>query len=457
MSDLLLSPTRREPPYPLVIGGALVERSDGRYIRTETAALIGPVRGGDSAVAGGFVTAVVPPDGQPVIVYPAAAGGGGGGDTDVDATASAQTLPPGSAATATVTEPTPNLFDFLFGIPAGAPGAPGAAGAQGPKGDKGDTGATGATGGSATVPMDAVHVVGAFNEPPFLNGFAAQPTYTVGFRKDPLGKVSISGVIATPVGSGQFAAFILPAAYWPKKDRAFPCQAGIGVTYCYVLTDGSVIVPKGSNYIYLDPMEWDTETVTAMPTGPKGDKGDTGAQGPATVIPLVSALPSSPVDGQEVYYQSSAMGIAGTVWRLRYRAASTHAYKWEYVGGSALDGSADAGASYTTGAAYSPGPALATPQLTVPLAGEYLFEYECNWQATGGYPDLRALLVVGGGWASAAFGATSPSTFNDSVSGHRRVTATVGAVADLRILSSGAGAIVTVYDRSITARPIRVG
>jgi hypothetical protein len=106
---------RRQPPYPLVLSGTLVVRPEGRFVRTETAALIGPARGGEAASAGEYVSAIVPPDGQPVIVFPAA--GAGGGDINVDATASAVTLPPGSAATVAVTEPVENLFDFDFGIP----------------------------------------------------------------------------------------------------------------------------------------------------------------------------------------------------------------------------------------------------------------------------------------------------------------------------------------------------
>src|SRR4029077_6354783 len=49
--------------------------------------------------------------------------------------------------------------------------------------------------------------------------------------------------------------------------------------------------------------------------------------------PLVTSLPGSPVDGQECYYQADA--TAGIVWHLRYRAAATGPYKWEYLGGPA--------------------------------------------------------------------------------------------------------------------------
>jgi hypothetical protein len=60
---------RAQPPYPLVLAGTLVERPDGRFLRTETAALLGPVRGGETATEGDGIIAVMPPDGRPVIVY----------------------------------------------------------------------------------------------------------------------------------------------------------------------------------------------------------------------------------------------------------------------------------------------------------------------------------------------------------------------------------------------------
>jgi hypothetical protein len=47
----------------------------------------------------------------------------------------------------------------------------------------------------------------------------------------------------------------------------------------------------------------------------------------------VTALPSSPVDGMEVYFDADPPN--GPLWHLRYRA-SLSTYKWEYVGGAPL-------------------------------------------------------------------------------------------------------------------------
>ena len=44
----------------------------------------------------------------------------------------------------------------------------------------------------------------------------------------------------------------------------------------------------------------------------------------------VTSLPSSPVDGQTVYYQPTALSTAGVVYTMRYNAAAA---KWQFVGG----------------------------------------------------------------------------------------------------------------------------
>lgn len=91
--------------------------------------------------------------------------------------------------------------------------------------------------------------------------------------------------------------------------------------------------------------------------------------GYATAAPrLVTALPASPNDGDEVYYLADA--TAGIVWHLRYRATSSSAYKWEYVGGPPLSQLISTFETHTS-TSYAN---LATlgPQITIPLAGDYM-------------------------------------------------------------------------------------
>src|SRR4051812_20323941 len=99
--------------------------------------------------------------------------------------------------------------------------------------------------------------------------------------------------------------------------------------------------------------------------------------GPA--VPLVTSLPTSPVDGQVIDYLADATN--GVVWHLRYRLASASIYKWEYVGGPALvTETTPAGDDSTTSTTYV---ALATPTtLALPLAGDYDIETSCHGRSS---------------------------------------------------------------------------
>lgn len=88
----------------------------------------------------------------------------------------------------------------------------------------------------------------------------------------------------------------------------------------------------------------------------------------AVVPTLVTSLPGSPADGQEVFYVADATN--GVTWHLRYRSASASTYKWEFVGGSELIAEVSASETTTSGAYTN----LATvgPEIIAPLAGDYL-------------------------------------------------------------------------------------
>lgn len=91
---------------------------------------------------------------------------------------------------------------------------------------------------------------------------------------------------------------------------------------------------------------------------------------------LVTALPTNPVDGQEVYFVADAAN--SIVWHLRYRAATPGSYKWEYVGGPPIydkdefvggeqalivDNAGGTWRSYAN-----------TPTVTTPLAGDWMVD-----------------------------------------------------------------------------------
>ena len=81
----------------------------------------------------------------------------------------------------------------------------------------------------------------------------------------------------------------------------------------------------------------------------------------------VTTLPTSPVDGQEIYYAADATN--GVIWHLRYRSGGG-TYKWEFVGGSALRGEDNDFRAITNQTAFV---SLPTDPIAVsiPLAGEY--------------------------------------------------------------------------------------
>lgn len=91
---------------------------------------------------------------------------------------------------------------------------------------------------------------------------------------------------------------------------------------------------------------------------------------------LVSTLPSAPVDGQEVFYQTASMATDGIAWHLRYRSGSASTYKWELVGGLPWQSTVTAGQS-NSGTSNATWSVMPTTQVnrTAPLAGEYLVTF----------------------------------------------------------------------------------
>ena len=111
---------------------------------------------------------------------------------------------------------------------------------------------------------------------------------------------------------------------------------------------------------------------------------------------LVSALPSAPVDGQEVYYVADATN--GVVWHLRYRAASPSAYKWEFAGGPPLHAEVE-----TEQGLSSPGSwldlATVGPDVTLPRAGDYMVSWGCYsyWDGAAGANGVTSMGIQRGG------------------------------------------------------------
>lgn len=135
-------------------------------------------------------------------------------------------------------------------------------GPQGPKGDPG---------GNAPVPIEPWLPITA----PMLTNNWVAGSIAPRYRKNPFGQVRLSGLIKNgTIGS---SAITLPVGYRPAQTVELLGSAN-GALGGVAITSGGLVIPfNGSNtYVALDEIEFDTELVTTMPSGPQGPKGDPG-------------------------------------------------------------------------------------------------------------------------------------------------------------------------------------
>lgn len=178
---------------------------------------------------------------------------------------------------------------------------------------------------------------------------------------------------------------------------------------------------------------------------------------PTVYVPqLVTSLPGTPADGQEVYYVADAAN--GVLWHLRYRAAASGSFKWEYLGGTELYAANDASVTGITSAAYiAPTGPMA---LTLPLAGDYMMTVMANtWNATAGFYNAYLSYAASGdsqATADARAAASAIASVSASVSKTTRVNGvTAGRVYDERVRVDSGGSA-SISGRRLMARPVRV-
>jgi hypothetical protein len=173
--------------------------------------------------------------------------------------------------------------------------------------------------------------------------------------------------------------------------------------------------------------------------------------------PLVTVLPSTPVDGQECNYLADATN--GVVWHLVYRSATG---KWHYTGGPELYGYILTEESTTSGAftdLTTPGPSL-----TAPLAGTYDLEWNFRGYNTASQNACVMSLNIAGatpvetdGADVYAFGASTG--YIPTAISRRRLTLTAGAPVKAQYKYSGpiGGSTSYFMKRTLTMRPVVVG
>jgi len=174
--------------------------------------------------------------------------------------------------------------------------------------------------------------------------------------------------------------------------------------------------------------------------------------------PLVTTLPPTPIDGQEIRFLADATN--GVVWNLRYRAASSSAYKWELIGGSPLY--AEVMALETVNSTTYVDLATVGPAVALPLAGDYMVTIGARiW---GDQPNSNPVMSYAIG-ATAAVDADAldhnqvapAGAFALTASRERRKTG-LGAVTLTAKYKRGTVACsLNAMNRWMSVRPVRVG
>ena len=370
--------------------------------------------------------------------------------------------------------------------PQGAAGATGATGSQGPQGVKGDTGsqgpqgATGNTGptgstGPAGTP-GSVWRAGAANPtgatPGVVGDFYLNTTSGFVFEKTDPTTWATTGNIMGPQGPAGAQGIQGPQGN-PGAGAADATTTTKGSVQLAGDLAGTAAAPQIAAGVIVDA---DVNASAAIAESKLALASDaaagvasrrtlgTGAlqAAPGNRLPtFVSALPGSPVDGQEVYYQSATMATDGVVWHLRYRAGSSSAYKWELVGGAALYSAVDT--AETQAATTYGNLATVGPQITLPLAGDYELEYGCllNAAAASATTAADAAMSIAIGAAAAVdadwlYGYSASGTQYANHARKRRKTGLAAATAIVTKYKKFTGATPSFADRWLSAIPVRV-
>lgn len=185
----------------------------------------------------------------------------------------------------------------------------------------------------------------------------------------------------------------------------------------------------------------------------------------ASPIAFVSVLPSSPTDATEIYFQTTAMATDGVVWHLRYRSASSSAYKWEVVGGSGLlvttaNEDTMSGNSNSPDAGYVEN--TTTTRLTMPLAGDYEFDFGAVVGGSAGWGNFWLNVMLNNVQPLDTYGVHIDLELTSNADrlfmGHKHVRTVLAAGHVAALVGHRWGiANPAIRNRHLSARPVRVG
>lgn len=169
---------------------------------------------------------------------------------------------------------------------------------------------------------------------------------------------------------------------------------------------------------------------------------------------VVTSLPSSPYDGQEISYLADAANAV--IWRFRYKAASASAYKWEFIGGTPK--TATANGPGNTAITLNVWTSVGGPIIAVPLAGDYLLSCSGSLWCNFGVAMYIGVYAVGqGGIMTQSLHQNSPAGAWHNV-GHtwHRQSGINPQNIETRMLIDASG---TQYNNNLmlAVQPVRVG
>jgi hypothetical protein len=180
---------------------------------------------------------------------------------------------------------------------------------------------------------------------------------------------------------------------------------------------------------------------------------------PVTPVPIVTSLPATPFDGQEVIFVD-VLGAATYSWHLRYVAARV-TNKWIFLGGASQV--AEIAASEALGGAANTYNAAPTngPILTIPLSGDYMIAVSCIFTSVNGCGRCQMSYDIGATPASDADEGSCLTTANGDVLSIYRERQKTGLVAGTALTAKyrqgGANTGGPIAHRQLHARPIAVG
>lgn len=178
-------------------------------------------------------------------------------------------------------------------------------------------------------------------------------------------------------------------------------------------------------------------------------------------VPAVTALPSSPEDGDQIIFTDSL--TAGTYhWHLRYVSARA-SNKWVYVGGSPAVNSVTASQNCSS-SAYGD---LSTtgPSITLPVAGDYLISISARCDDTDGSNVAIPFISYAIGATSAvdadaamyypgASASQQPYTFLHRT---KKKTGLTAVAITMKYKTSGGAYTTTYAERELQITPIAIG